>query len=539
VAIDVVSGAVRPVVTGPEPFSVYPAPRGDAFLWGERPARRAFTLAGGPPFHQTLHLHDADGHDAVLTTLTDSLGCEARAVWAPDGGRFAVVQDGAVLLWEAARVEAGPERLAPGEGARARDGALYWTADGAAVVVWGGRRLWRLPVSGAPGQPLGLPGRAITGLLHHGASGRLPPGELTVFSRGEAGHAIHRLPSGDPVVVAPAGTTLEGQPFSDVVPHSADATPDGSVFVYVARTASDPGDRWVARAGGRDAHQVTHLNPRLREIAFGWHARFPFRTAGGRQVHAGILLPPGWSPGHPCPTVLSVYPGGFGSEGMHHIGAATVLPHQLLAALGFAVLAVDIPYDPRVDDPVAVTVEAALPAAEEAVRLGYADPDRLAIAGGSLGGYAVLSTIVRTTRFRAAIAVSGVADLVSNYGSMLGSDRGPLEDDGEHWGPVFSESGQLGMGGPPWERPLRYVHNSPLFFLDRIQTPLLLIAGAKDPAVPWTQWGEVFVGMRHLGKRCTLLLYPEGGHGIGTLPEPEQRDAAERVIAFLAEHLGH
>ena len=532
-SVDVLTGESCPVAVGPEPFGVYPAPRGDAFLWSALPARITF---GDPLFYQTLHCHDGDGRDHALVTMRgDHLPVRAR--WSPDGTRFAVVDDGAVLLWKTTAIGT-PTRLFPGAGERARDGALFWTADGSAVVVWDGRRLWRLPVTGDPPGPLELAGHEITGLLHHAASGQLPPGEVLAFTRDRHDrHGIHRLPSGAPVLLAPNGTLLAGQPFSNATAHLSDVTRDGSVFVYAAHGPFHPGDLWVARDGGRTRRQATDLNPHLKDIAVGPHTRFAFRTSGGKEASAGLLLPPGWQPGNPCPTVIKVYPGSFPSETVHHIGSNTVVSNHLLAANGFAVLWADIPYDKGIDAPAAVAAAAVVPAAEEAVRLGYSDPERIAIAGESFGGYAVLATLARTNRFRAALATSGVGDLVSNYGSMHGKDRRSVTDDGDFsvWA---TENGQFAMGGPPWERPLHYVNNSPIFFLDRIETPLLLIAGAKDPVASWLQWGEVFVGMRRLRKRCTLLLYRDGGHGLATLSEPDQRDAVNRVLAFLTEHLG-
>jgi hypothetical protein len=79
-------------------------------------------------------------------------------------------------------------------------------------------------------------------------------------------------------------------------------------------------------------------------------------------------------------------------------------------------------------------------------------------------------------------------DPVSAYGSMHGDDdrTGRVAAHGVQW----AESSQGGMGAHPWDRPLRYVDNSPVFFLDRIRTPVLLIAGGRDHAVPWLQSGD-------------------------------------------------
>ncbi len=317
--------------------------------------------------------------------------------------------------------------------------------------------------------------------------------------------------------------------------HLADVTSDGSVFVYVSGDSGSPGDLWAASDAGSNRRCVTQLNPHLAEAALGRRRHFTFRTTEGQQVGAGILLPHGWVPGTPCPTVVSVYPGAFPSRRTLDFDVGNIVEHQLLASRGYAVLTVDVPYDPKgPGDPSGVTAAAALPATDDAVRLGFAAPARLAIEGHSYGGYAVVTTVVRTSRFRAAIASAGAANLAAAYGSMYGNERhGGFYAFGVQW----LESNQGGMGAPPWERPFRYVDNSPVFFLDRVHTPLLLIAGGRDTAIPWLQSGEVFTGMRRLGRTCTFVLYPKEGHVPTDFAEANRRDVVERVLSFLKEHL--
>lgn len=77
--------------------------------------------------------------------------------------------------------------------------------------------------------------------------------------------------------------------------------------------------------------------------------------------------------------------------------------------------------------------------------------------------------------------------------------------------------------------------NSPVLQLDRITTPLLLLAGGQDSVVPWTQAAEVFVGMRRLGRRCTFLLHPAGGHGLGHLSTAGTQALWNRVVGWLRD----
>jgi len=90
------------------------------------------------------------------------------------------------------------------------------------------------------------------------------------------------------------------------------------------------------------------------------------------------------------------------------------------------------------------------------------------------------------------------------------------------------------MGGTLWEFPKRYVENSPVFHLDKVETPLLLIHGVED-FVPIAQAEEMFSGLRRLGKRVSLVRYSGAGHGFWSYENVV--DHWQRVIAWFDEHL--
>jgi dipeptidyl aminopeptidase/acylaminoacyl peptidase len=118
-------------------------------------------------------------------------------------------------------------------------------------------------------------------------------------------------------------------------------------------------------------------------------------------------------------------------------------------------------------------MKSTLPGVRKVVEMGIADPDRLGIMGHSNGGYSTLSLITQTTRFKAAIMNAGPSDLISFYGQM--------GKDGTSFGVALGES--FYIGGTPWDHRSKYIENSPVFFLDRVQTPLLIIHGGSDDAV--------------------------------------------------------
>lgn len=91
------------------------------------------------------------------------------------------------------------------------------------------------------------------------------------------------------------------------------------------------------------------------------------------------------------------------------------------------------------------------------------------------------------------------------------------------------------MGGSPWEYRHRYIENSPVFYLDRVTTPLLLIQGAKDTA-PWLA-DQMFSSLRRLGKRVEYARYAGEGHWQGTWSLANQRDYLNRMIDWFDHYL--
>ncbi|PYX36954.1 MAG: hypothetical protein DMG75_08730 [Acidobacteria bacterium] len=89
--------------------------------------------------------------------------------------------------------------------------------------------------------------------------------------------------------------------------------------------------------------------------------------------------------------------------------------------------------------------------------------------------------------------------------------------------------------GSPWKFRERYLENSPIFYLDRVQTPLLIVQGTKDPAVLPFLSDQVFAGLKYLGKEALYLKYEGEGHGLTYYAT--QLDYCKRMIEWFDEHL--
>jgi len=307
-----------------------------------------------------------------------------------------------------------------------------------------------------------------------------------------------------------------------------EAAPDGSACYLVAEAAHHPPEIWRVETGSGTSRRLLSLNPDLSDVEMGKARVIEWRAPDGKAQHGALLLPPTHVEGERVPLIVEIYGGSMASNQVHRFGfgGRHADNAQLLAAKGYAVLYPDLPMENR--DPLRQILPQVLPAVNRAIDLGIADPDRLGLMGHSYGGYSTLALLTQTTRFRAAVCSAGMVNLTSFYGT--------LTKDGDSQWLGWSESGQARLGGSLWERREAYIENSPLFYLDRVRTPLLLVHGCEDLGAH-AQAGEAFNALRRLGQPVELRRYHKEGHWPGTWSETNLRDLCERVLCWFDEYL--
>lgn len=158
---------------------------------------------------------------------------------------------------------------------------------------------------------------------------------------------------------------------------------------------------------------------------------------------------------------------------------------------------------------------------------GIADPKRVAIHGGSYGGYATLAGVTFTPELYACavpyVAPSNIVTLIESFPA--------------YWRPFLENSWFKRVGDPAKEEDRKdMLARSPLFFVDRIRVPLLVVHGANDPRVKQAESDRVVVALRDKGMPVEYIVAPDEGHGFRS---PENRMAlAVAMERFLAKHLG-
>ncbi len=235
-------------------------------------------------------------------------------------------------------------------------------------------------------------------------------------------------------------------------------------------------------------------------------------------------------PDQPLPTVLSVHGGPWARDNWGYDPI-----HQWLANRGYAVLSVNFRSSTGFGKAfvnagdkewAGKTHDDLLDAVDWAVREGIADEDRVAIMGGSYGGYATLVGMTFTPeKFACGVDIVGPSNLITLLNSIP-----------PYWTPMLNMF-TTRIGDHRTEEGRKFLEErSPLNRVDEIQRPLLIGQGANDPRVKQAESDQIVEAMKANGIPVTYVLYPDEGHGFA---RPENRLSFFSVTeAFLAEHVG-
>ena len=176
--------------------------------------------------------------------------------------------------------------------------------------------------------------------------------------------------------------------------------------------------------------------------------------------------------------------------------------YSFYASRGYVIFNPDIQY--RIGYPGESAFNCVIPGVTSLIEKGFIDKDNIGVQGHSWGGYQIAYLVTKTDIFKAAESGAPVANMISAYGGIRWWTGLSRQFQYEHT--------QSRIGGTPWEYPARYTENSPIFNMDKINTPLLIMHNDADGHVPWYQGIEFFTALRRLGKPSWFLNYNEEPH---------------------------
>jgi hypothetical protein len=273
--------------------------------------------------------------------------------------------------------------------------------------------------------------------------------------------------------------------------------------------------------------QISDAMPEQAEYRWGNVELVKWLNSDGVPMEGLLYTPEGFDRTKQYPMLTYFYE--QLSDGLHNYtrpaGRNTINP-IVYTSLGYLVFMPNIHYTPGYPGP--SSVKSIVPGVQSLIAAGFVDPKRIGISGQSWGGYQTSYIITQTNLFAAAVPNATVVNMTSAYGGIRW-------ESGVERAIVNYEQGQSRIGGSLWEYPERYIENSPLFYLDRVQTPVLFMANDADGAVPWYQGIEYFVAMRRLGKEAYMLNYNGDAHN--PRKYANQKDIDRRMQEFFAHHL--
>lgn len=324
---------------------------------------------------------------------------------------------------------------------------------------------------------------------------------------------------------APFGPPVAGPPLADGLIGNVTFSRDNSFIVFSYASTTKPSDiyRWDISAGRLTQLTRSSTNG-IPADSFVSAKRVSYTSFDGLKVPGYLYLPPGATPGHPLPCLVTMH-GGPEAQERAIFNAA----NQYYLQAGYAIFAPNVrgstgygkAYS-HLDDvrKRQDSVKDMAAAVDYLKKTGQIDPRRIAVMGGSYGGFMTLAGLTSYPElFAAGVDVVGIA----NYITFL-----------EKTSSYRRANRAAEYGDPDKDRDF-LVQVSPINKADKIVAPLMILQGANDPRVPQNEADQMAAAIRARGGVVEYLLYPDEGHGITKLKN--RIDAYPKIVAFLDRYV--
>jgi len=279
----------------------------------------------------------------------------------------------------------------------------------------------------------------------------------------------------------------------------------GGKLTFLHQSNCEPNEVWTVKRNGTKPRKITDFNDDiLAEIEFGRFEDTVFEGAGGADVQMFILYPPGFDASRKWPLLVLVHGGPHGTFGDDFHPRWNT---QVFAAPGYVTALVNFHGSSSFgqDFTDAITGEHGrkpfidvMNAVDFLLEKGFIDEDRMAVAGGSYGGYLASWIGTQTDRFACIINHAGVFDLCAQFGSDITSGR------------------PRAYGGTPWTALENVIRWSPAHNMDNYVTPTLVIHGERDYRVPVGNGLEAYGMLKAKGVTAKLIYFPDENHWVLT-----------------------
>ena len=273
--------------------------------------------------------------------------------------------------------------------------------------------------------------------------------------------------------------------------------------------------------------QISDANPQQSEYNWGTAELVNWTSLDGKELTGMLYKPENFDPNKKYPMIVNFYEkssNGIFSHRAPSPGRSTI-NYSFYTSRGYVIFNPDVYY--RIGYPGESAFNSVIPGVTSLVEKGFIDKDNIGVQGHSWGGYQIAYLVTKTDIFKAAEAGAVVPNMISAYGGIRWWTGLVRQFQYEHT--------QSRIGGTPWEYPQRYIENSPIFNIDKINTPLLVMHNDADGHVPWYQGIEFFTALRRLGKPSWFLNY--NGEPHWPLKRQNRLDFNVRMAQFFDYYL--
>jgi TonB family protein len=279
----------------------------------------------------------------------------------------------------------------------------------------------------------------------------------------------------------------------------------GDKALVVTRSSlTQPQEIYRVLLPGGTPMQLTHENDALLgTLDMNPVESLTTKGALGDNIESFLVKPPGFNPNKKYAAICLIH---GGPQGDWNDGWGYRWNAQMWAAHGYVVMMTNFHgstgYGQKFLEEISgdwggAPYQDLMAAANQLEALPYVDKTRIGAAGASYGGYMIDWIAGHTNRFKALVAHDGVYDLRSMYGETE-----------ELWFPEFE------LKGVPWKNPELYEKWSPSYFVQNVQTPMLIVEGGRDFRVPEGQAFQLFTSLQRRGIPSKLLYFPDEGHWV-------------------------
>ncbi|TFH35720.1 MAG: S9 family peptidase, partial [Bacteroidia bacterium] len=285
---------------------------------------------------------------------------------------------------------------------------------------------------------------------------------------------------------------------------------------------------YVSKSDLTGARKISCTNPQQSGLNWGTVELVEWMSFDGQKLQGLLYKPEDFDASKKYPMIAYFYE--RSSDGLHGYMApapsASTINRTYAVSNGYLIFVPDIPY---VEGYPGQSAYNAVVSGTYAMldQFDFIDPERLGLDGQSWGGYQIAYLITQTDLFACAFAGAPVSNMTSAYGGI-------------RWGSGMSrmfqyEETQSRIGGTLWEKPLHYIENSPIFYVPKVNTPVMIMHNDADGAVPWYQGIEFFVALRRLGKPAWMVSYNDEDHNL--TKRPNRMDLSIRKMQFFDHYL--